>query len=65
MHNKKLCSLVSRTHLTNLHSLDYTLHSTHNCLIHFSFNLGQGLVMLHFYTTENATHVTGKNYIVH
>ena len=25
MHNKKLCSLVSRTHLTNLHSLDYTL----------------------------------------
>ena len=26
MHNKKLCSLVSRTHLTNLHSLDYTLY---------------------------------------
>ena len=25
MHNKKLCSLVSRTHLTNLHSSDYTL----------------------------------------
>ena len=27
MHNKKLCSLVSRTHLTNLHSLDYTLEA--------------------------------------
>ena len=27
MHNKKLCSLVSRTHLTNLHSSDYTLQS--------------------------------------
>lgn len=25
MHNKKLCSLVSRTHLTNEHSSDYTL----------------------------------------
>ena len=29
MHNKKLCSLVSRTHLTNLHSLDYTLEEKH------------------------------------